>query len=98
MKLPVTFANPMKLPEVGMKIEHPAPVINALDVGLETVHVVAVAVKNEPSKETVVPSGPLVTWPTEANPPVRADERSWMNGPLVTLKMACAESPALPLT
>jgi hypothetical protein len=65
MKLPVTFANPTNPPEDGMKTEHAAPVIMALDVGLEILQDVAVAVKYEPSIPTEVPSGPLATCPTE---------------------------------
>jgi hypothetical protein len=60
MKLPVTFANPTNPPEEGMKMEHPAPVMIP-PVGLEMVHVVAVAVKNDPSSATDVPRGPLAT-------------------------------------
>jgi hypothetical protein len=46
MKLPVTFPNPKNgLVEVGMKVEHPAPVIMLPDVGLEMVQLVIVDMK-----------------------------------------------------
>jgi hypothetical protein len=64
MKLPVTFPNPKNVPELGMKVEHPAPVIMLPDVGLEMVQLVILDRKYEPSTSTDVPIGPLVVWPT----------------------------------
>jgi hypothetical protein len=65
MKLPVTFPNPKNVPELGMKVEQPAPVIMLPEVGLEIVQPVIVDRKYEPSMLTDVPIGPLAVWPTE---------------------------------
>ena len=45
MKLPVTFAKPKKAPELGMNVEHAAPVRAVPDVGLDRVHEVVVPTK-----------------------------------------------------
>jgi hypothetical protein len=60
MKLPVTFAKPKNVPELGTKTEQPAPVMILPDVGLEIVQVVVDPTQYDPSIATDVPTGPLV--------------------------------------
>ena len=58
MKVPVTFVNPLKGPDVAVKKLH-APLTIMAPVGLESEQVVSVGRKCEPSMVTCVPVGPL---------------------------------------